>query len=403
MTSFIDRYLHICGDSEVPGLYNLWSGIALVAAAVADRVWVTKFGRLTPNMYIALLGPSGNGKDTAIDTMMELAIEHPRIGALNFRSTAPALLQYMTRSRTTESRERFDNSRIFLVMPEVSMSLRKGDIADDFIKTIGAMYSRKPYPLHDVTITRDHKVLKEYCVNVIIGSVLEWLLDVIPHTAISGGTFGRFVGVHTGYDYAKRVEMPTRPADYDRVVGRLHNHLRLLTELEGEFTLSAHARMLMSAWYAERSAPDDESLAPAWKRQHDLILKLGMILALADSPVEPLVIKTPHVVRAQALSDMVIRRLGDLQAAAATSRDTQGVVFVRQIFKALRRPVMRTELLKRIVAKGIGGAQALDQIMWTLEEAGEVTHRDSGRSRVYLPRVGGQRPTVRAETPAEPA
>jgi len=379
--SLIDCYLYACGDSEVPPQYHLWSFISLLAASVADRVWTVKFGRLLPNLYVALLGPSANGKDTAIDAMMDLASQHPKLGAINFRSTAPALIQYMSRQRQSENGVTYGNSRLHIVMPEISMSLRKGDVADDFVKVMTALYGGKPYALTDMTIGRGSQTLRDYTLNWIFGSVLEWLLDVIPHTAISGGTFGRIVGVHYGYDHTKRFYVPTWPGDRDEVIDHIHKRLDDLAELEGPFIVTRRADMQLRQWYDERQVPDDESLIPAWKRQHDLILKLSMLLSLSDGL--DLTIRDTHVHKAQQLSEAVIRRLADIQAAASTSRDTQGIVFVRQVMKSMKRPMMRTELMKRLINKGIGGATALDEIMNSLVGGGEVEQMRVGRGAVY--------------------
>lgn len=379
--SFIDLYTHSFGESEVPNSYIIWCAISLIAAAVADRVWVTKFGKLPPNLYVALLGPSANGKDTAIDGMMDLAMQHPKIGAINFRSTAPNLLHYMTKSRKDDHGVMHPNGRLYLVMPEVSMSLRKGDISDDFVKVMTALYSGKPYPLTDGTVTRGDTVLRDYTLNWIFGSVLVWLLDVIPATSISGGTFGRIIGVHHDYQRDKRVEMPSRPLDVREVTDHLHRRLDELTEIEGEFTLTPSAKSVMSRWYNERTWPEDDSLVPAWKRQHDLVLKLSMILSLSDGV--DLMIRDSHVWQAQKLSESVIRRLADIQAAAATSRNTDGIVFVRQYLGGVKRPVGRTELLKKFIARGFGGAPELSLVMQTLNESGESIERGLGRAKIY--------------------
>ena len=37
---FIDLYMHMIGRSEVPRRFHFWSAMSLLAACVADRVWV---------------------------------------------------------------------------------------------------------------------------------------------------------------------------------------------------------------------------------------------------------------------------------------------------------------------------------------------------------------------------
>lgn len=382
-TDFVDLYTYHCGESEIPFEYQLWSGLALLAAAVADRVWYSKFRgkKLAPNLYVALIGPSANGKGEAIDTAMRLALEHPKIATYNGKASPQYLMQYMSHSHDTEDGTNVNHAKIFLVTPELSMALAKGDAADTFIKHMTELYTGRPYPLTDGTISRGHHVLKDYCCNWILGTTLEWMRDVVPAEAISGGFFGRIVGVYHGYVKDRRIEIPRYPSDYDEVVSFLHAKLTELCEIDGEFTLTPKAQDIMTTWYQGREWPADDALAPAFKRQHDLVLKLAMLLSLSESL--SLVISRVHIVKAQQLSEGVIRRLSEIQAAAAAGPATKGIAFVQQYLRGIRRPAMRTEILKRFYAKGMGDTEMLSLALRTLEDSGVVAHQQQGRGVQY--------------------
>ena len=381
--SFLDLYFHICGESEVPHSYNLWAGISLIAGAVADRVWFTKFHgkKLAPNLYVALIGPSANGKGEAIDTAVRLTLDHPKIALYNGKASPQYLMSWMTRKRTLEDGTQVDCSKVYFVTPELSMALGKGDSADAIIKHMTELYTGRAIPILDGTVTRGLQRLTDYCVNWLIGTTLEWLLETVPASSISGGFFGRIIGVYEGYVRDRRVPVPKAPHDYDEVVAHLHARLTELVEIDGEFEMTPKARMTMNEWYTSRDWPSDESLVPAFKRQDDLVLKLAMILSLADDL--GLVITAKHVLRAQTLSDSVLRKLGDIQAAAATTPATRGIAFVQQYLKGMRRPIMRSEILRRFVAKGLGDRDTLDIALRTLEDSNTVVHRPTGRGTSY--------------------
>jgi hypothetical protein len=398
-TSFIDLYTHTCGESEVPYSYNLWAGISILAAAVADRVWYEKFPgkKLPPNLYVGLIGPSANGKGEAIDTAVRLTQQHSAINVYNGRATPQFLFQWMARSRNAEDGQRYDNNKVLVVHEELSEAIDRGDSADRFVKFMTRHYTSRPYLTVDGTITRQLQGVTDPCLSWLFGSNLDWMLDVFPPSAISGGTWGRIVGVYQGYNLAYRKRKPSAPFDYDRVIDHLHMRLDELTAIEGPFWMTEHAEHIAEKWYTEREAPSDEALVPAWKRQDDLVLKLAMILSLSDSL--DLKIGGHHMWRAQELSEVVMRKLGEIQAAAATTPDTRGISFAKQVLKGAKRPVLHTELLKKFYAKGLGGRDQLLNAVQTLMDSGEVLHRDSGRSRVYM--WGGKRRMVRGKSEPE--
>lgn len=383
-TSFIDLYLYACGTSEVPLPYHLWSCVALIAAAASDRVWFEKFPgeKLPPNMYVGLIGPSANGKGQAINRVVTFAAQHPPLNIYNGRATPPFLRQWMGRQRLGDDGRHYDNNKVLVVHEELGEAIDRGDSADQFVKFMTGNYTPQPFLKFDGTITRDLKKIREPCFNWLFGSNLQWMLDVFPPTTISGGTWGRIVGVSQGYNLDLRIRKPSAPYDYDRVIDHLHQRLDELLAIEGPFIMTPHAEMIEDRWYNDRDAPSDESLVPAWKRQHDLVLKLAMVLSLSDSL--DLKIAGHHMWKAQELSELVMRKLGEIQAAAATTNDTKGISFAKQFLKGIGRPVLHTELLRKFYSKGLGGATELMNAINTLRESGEVTHRDGGRARVYM-------------------
>ena len=382
-SSFIDLYLHACGDSEIPLAYHLWSCVSLIAAAVEDRVWYEKFrdDKLPPNLYVGLLGPSANGKGEAIKRAMKIAAQHPRLHVYNGRATPQFLFQHMGKNRQAEDGQHYPNNKIMLVQEELGDSIDRGDSADHFVKFMTANYSKQPFLKMDGTITRDLKIIRDPCFNWLFGSNMDWMLDVFPSTSISGGAWGRIIGVNQGYT-DKRVRKPTSPFDYDCVMDHLHMRLDELLAIEGPFCMTQHADTVEAQWYDERETPSDDSLRPAWKRQHDLTLKLAMILSLSDGL--DLRITGRHMGKAQELSEVVMRKLGEIQAAAVTTPETRGISFAKQTLKGVKRPMLHTELLRKFYAKGLGGRDQLLHAIQTLEESGEIAHRDGGRSRVYM-------------------
>lgn len=389
--SFLDHYLHLCGDTQVPIQFQIWCGLALVAASVADRVWYEKFKgkKLAPNLYIALIGPGACGKGEAIENAINLAVEHPQINVYNGRGTPQFLTDYMSKSRTLDGKivapdsggAFYKNSKIWVVQEELGAAIDRGDSADGLVKFFTQNYTTRRYLTQDGTVTRGLKSVVDPVFNWLFGSNLRWMMDVFPESSISGGTWGRIVGVQGGYNFDKRIEIPVYPPDWEEVRARVHRKLDDLCEVEGAFSITDKARNIMSAWFHQRPAPSDEAIAPAWIRQHDLVFKLAMILSLSDGC--DLRIRSRHVIAAQKMSDDALGKLSEIQTAAQATPETRGIAFLRGRLKKSRgRPVLHYELMRQY-SKIVGDRDSFERDMKTLLEGREASQVGNGMRMVY--------------------
>ena len=385
--NLVRLYLHHTGDSEIPAEFNLWSCLSLIAACVADRVWIEKHRgkKLTPNLYVALIGPSAVGKGEAIDTALTFVRDNPRVNVYAGKATPQHLVARMGKPRRDEQgRLILENAKMFLVTPELSMALGKGEQADSLVKHMTELYTGRDYPFRDGTVTRGEVTVKGYCINWLAGTTKEWLIDCVPKEAISGGFFGRMVAVPGKYDFGKRLVRPIYPPDYDQVVDHLRERIEILTHIEGEVHMSAKAREVEDRWYNERPSPSDESLAPAWKRQHDLLLKLAMILALASPECVPeqLVIRSGHVLQAQRLCQSALKVMPELMIAAAETQDTAGLAAVSTYLRRMKQ-VQHSTLLRYVSTKGLN-AEKMRLVIETLVQAKYVRRVSSSRGMAYV-------------------
>src|SRR5690349_8969539 len=100
---FIEAYLEWCGESECPTEYLKWSALSLLAAACGNRIFTTRnIGShevsIVPNLYIILVGPSGNFKSFAlsrIETILRSTDYAQVINLYNGHVTAPAMYDAM--------------------------------------------------------------------------------------------------------------------------------------------------------------------------------------------------------------------------------------------------------------------------------------------------------------------
>lgn len=344
--NFIDAHLYTCGKSEVPEIFHRWACISLIAAATADRVFVTKMGEpLYPNMYTYLIGPSGLGKGEAISAVGRLARRVPATNWLRVKRTAQGLLDKLAARQKDRATGEwvYPNSKLFLVMPELGMAIGSGRIADDFIKHMTDLYTVSDDALDEGTRTAGTHHIPAPCLNWLVGTTKEWLISSITKDALYGGFIARTNCVQADYDLSKRYDEPWFPPDKDEVKAYLIARLKKMTRQAGEVKLSPKARESLRFWYQNREAPDPEDpMTPSWRREHDLILKLCTVLALAD---DTLTIQPAHFMAAEKLSRGLTARMPDLITYASTTIYTEAIHRAAAIVR--RAKAIRQDLLMR--------------------------------------------------------
>lgn len=302
--NFIADYLHAAGKSEVPRTFHRWTALSVLAATMMDRIWMRKgMSKLKPNLYIFLIAPSGCGKGEAIGTGLRLIKDIPQIALEYGRTTGPAMLDRLSAKAGPAK----DNSKLYLVTPELAMAVGRGPQADDLIKLMTELYAGSEVPLIERTRTSGRHVIRGHCLNWIAGTTKEWLRDCVTREAVEGGFFARVSCVQASYS-TPRVFEPTVPPDAEATAKRLQNHLEHLLTLEGEMRFDPRALALHEEWYLTRPEPTDEILLPSWRREDDMVRKISMLLAMAEPDPQPIILPH-HAAEAQQIVAETARQL----------------------------------------------------------------------------------------------
>mgnify|MGYP001609899771 CR=1 FL=1 len=389
---FFSLYLRHAPTMEVPRAFHFWAAMSLLAASVADRVWLEKLKTpLPPNLYVILLGPSAVGKGTAIDVATKFAT--PRMNLYAGSTTAPALIDYMAAGASRPDGTRtVENSRVWLVMSELAKNIGSGEVADDFIKFLTDYYTPSVVPRRKGTRTHGQRVLHGHCLNWLAGTVPEWFRRALGPDVIEGGFMPRSLVVRGGYAKA-RVYEPEYPSDYLTLVAHLRERVEELADVRGEFSFAPDAKDTDRAWYLTRDIPPGRE--PWAYREHDLVLKLAMLLALSDGP--SLVIQQLHIVGAQRLLKQVNRNLSDLVSLASTSPRTQAVHAALDYVKSFGR-VTHSQLLKMLTNRGLGNADTMKrEIRPTLLQTRQVRTDSTPRGGVVYVWAGRRRLSATSE------
>lgn len=287
--SILELFLLMCGETEVPKEFYFWSCLSLIAACLQNRVSYRHmtYKPIRPNLYIILVGESGDGKGHAIGVAtkvgreLEIGAENIDLGRYKGRITGARLYDILA-TRPDETTPTCHP--IWLQSEELSNSIRTGDLAREFIKTVTDLWeSHGGEVLLEGTRGQGERVLVDPCINWLAGSTMTWLKEVLDFADIDSGFFGRTIVVH-----AKRSTQPIYAPDtsmFEVLLPYIKEKLARVWSYEGEMVISEEARIFEKEWYeVETMEPPKKSfLFPTWKRRLDIVHKFAMILQCAQA------------------------------------------------------------------------------------------------------------------------
>jgi hypothetical protein len=374
---FIELFTHHVGTREVPEAFDMWTAISLIATSVGNRVWYEKFEgkKLTPNMFIVLMGPSACGKGVAIDDGLDYVSHIPLVNMYRGKVTAAYMVD-----RLSSSRKKWGSALLYLVTPELSLSVGSGHLADEFVKMMTELFTGGNYEFQHGTRTSGNVTFSGHCINWFGGSTKDWFIQALSKEAIEGGALGRIVVVREPYRDI-RIPRPTRSPDFPELRRHLQARVYNLLYASGPFHMTEKAEALQDQWYMDRNRPDEGSpLLPSWRRQDDLVLKLAMICSLSSGRSE-LVITGDDFTRARNLSDTALKSAEYLIPLASSTKETEGYHYVKDAIKRAHR-IQRQALTKMMARRGLMGPKVQEFIV-QLKEEGEVEEVVTGRTTWY--------------------
>ncbi len=366
-------YVHMCGQSEVPKHFHFWALLSLIAALVEDRVWYEKHRgmKLAPNLYIFLYGPPAVGKGVAITSVYKLYQECQGTGRVWHGSiTREGLIDVMGGRENEDAHEIvLASPKLWLVSDELGDDIGRGAIADSFIKFMTKLYTSTGTTLDTGTRKYGRVSLIDPLPNWLAGTTCEWMVESLDKNVTAAGFPSRVAFVEGVYNPKTRYPRPLYPPDYAEVRQHIITRLWMLNRVSGEFKMTDEALRREAQWYTNRPFPEDSDLVPSWKREQDFILKLSMLLVLAEGGF-PLIIDERHLAAAMKLSQSVQRNVPNVVAQAAetpeltTARRVQDALmdYKEKLSKTSEGWVAHSTIYERLKKKGVSQRQLRNEL-----------------------------------------
>lgn len=357
------------GKTETPGKFIYWASITALAATLQRNVWMVHYewSKIYPNLYTFLLGPGAVGKGAALNlanvyvqrSVMQGAFTHVFRGRVNYSSLIDEMLPAADGEPCRP---------LFLISPELSDTVGKGEFAKRFVQTMTNLYEGHEFtPLSERTRGHGKTTLISPCVTWLAGTTEAGFRECIDLDDFENGFMGRVCPVPVDEYSKERISRPDTSAfhtHYGYVVERLAH---LSQHYYGQLEFSDQAYTRWDNWYMKRPAAQYRSIDTLWQRLPVLVRKLAMIHHMAELPVTADPKGEEWKIIQPAILGRAIRDAEDLLPGAARfteksiGRAYNPILFnvAEYIFK--HKQVYQKELTVRYKKQGL--QEALDELL----------------------------------------
>jgi len=316
-SSFLHKYLVYNSGNECHRNYHIFSALVVLAATVQKRIYLNHgYFKVYPNLYVCLVGKQGFRKSTAKDvardlltsTFPELPIAanvQSREDIIKFMASDECLFSY-----TDETGAIKELRPYVLLINELKNFLSINPGAS--IEFLTDIYDRDIF--NSSTIKRGLENIINPCLNILACETPSWIIDKLKTQIISGGFSRRMI-----FDYeterGPKISFPKLPEGGLAIWNELKAHLKKISTLVGEFLWGPGSRNFYSNWYQGLVQPEDDVMGGYYESKHIQLLKITMLLAVAEDP-PVLVITQDLLKRGVAMLDSLEVNMPKLSIAA---------------------------------------------------------------------------------------
>ena len=287
LSDWLEYYMQFTQNSEPPVLYHLWSGITAIASALRRKCYCNwgLQGHTYPNMYIALVGPPGGRKGTAMKiakTMvqdLEIPLGSDALGSTQalYQELINAEADYMEYNNVMQK-----HKSLSVWSEEFQVFLSEKD--PKFIANLTDLFDC-PDSWKYTTLKRKTENISNCWLNI-FGAITPGLLQTkLSQDAVGGGLMSRIIFV-VGYGAIKNIPLPFLSAEEKEIQQALIEDLQQIALLSGPFMLTKDFLAVYSDWYKREDQAnhiDNEKFLGYNARRPLHLKKLCMMVSASES------------------------------------------------------------------------------------------------------------------------
>jgi hypothetical protein len=269
---------------------------------------------------------------------------------------------------------------VLLYADELETLLSANAYADGLFAVLTSLYgcpNSRDYKTKNAGVFK----LKNVCINLLGATTPNWMSENMPSSSIEGGFTGRVIFV-VAEEPRGKVAFPKVTKEMSLVRKGLINWVIDISNLRGEFIMSAAAIDLYTKWYNKSVFIKDARLNGYYARRGTHVFKVAMVLLAASKPCN-MVIELEHVREAIFMLENIEPLMGRAFFGSGGEEKGLGKTLDRVLRMIERyKKIDHSELLNRLYPLS---ARELKDSISTLEEGKKIKASFDGRKRVYEP------------------
>lgn len=377
-------YLELTEINEAPEAFHLWTGVGCLSAALRRRVWLPEgLGAIYPNLYIVLVGPPGTKKSSALEIGIDIlkAAGQP-LPMLAEVGTPQAIINSLEPLPSGPKDRKEGHGLIYA--SELSEFLGPNAARSGIFPFLTELYDCKG------SVTRGKQEVHNAYIVMLTASTPDLLQRIIPLNAVKDGFGSRLIIVPGSPE--RCIPQPEITEEHVQIRKELIQDLRLVSMIEGKFSMDKAALDWFKEWYIEdRHVALASDLMTGWASTKGTTLKkLGMILSVNTR--NNLVVTKDDLETALEMLDEIEPQREELLPSAAQTKTGKHIAFVRSVLMAEGGCITRSALLRRMSHKLKG--KELGKVLADMAKAGIV---EMGPVKKW-PRGGKRATEIRLKT-----
>lgn len=283
--SFLKSYRDYVSGTEAHPTYHTFAALVALSSIIGRRVWIDQgIFEVVPNLYVVLVGPSGNRKTSAMTPAKNLIRELGLPFSAECVTKEKLVLDIYAQERAIKDlpeqyvKEFGVYSPMTCMVTELSEFLGAGGLG--MINFLVTIYDQRVYDIR--TKNKGDTLIRGPYLSLLACTTPDWITIYLRQDVISGGFSRRAIFV---LETAKsgRIAFPTITPEMDQAWKDLVAYSRILLTVKGPFTWEPEAHDFYERWYMSLVIPTDPALAGYYESKHIQLLKIAMLLSLSES------------------------------------------------------------------------------------------------------------------------
>lgn len=331
---WIENYLDYTKLQESPIEFHFWVALCLIGATLKRSVWFDKqeYYQVFPSLFVILVAVSGRcKKSTAIRLGLKLLKDVNYVNVLPEKATPEALLDSISCKKKV-GQTIVTETYAMIGASELEFFLGRQAYNEGLIPMLTELADCPP-KMDYRTRSKGTILLKEPGITFLGGTTKEGLENSVPASSFGQGFFSRILFIHKGD--SPRCNSMMEPAKEDRYSFELlKEELRQIEKVSGQFVASPDGVEWYNEFYAKNKfeRPLDKNMCGYFERKPDHLIKLAMIMAVAEG--KPMILTADIFERSKFILDQAEQPMPDAFITVGASPSGQNSTRLLSVIKA---------------------------------------------------------------------